>query len=311
MPIFKVKNKKLILVKEKAVGLEKDLQELTENNLDEIFGLEFVASEFKVQNFYIDTLVFDSESKSFVIIEYKREKSFSVVDQGLAYLSLMLNNKADFILEYNEKKGKDLKKRTVDWSQSKVIFIAPSFTPYQSTALGFKDLPIELWEVKTYENQLILFSQLRPTETKESIKSITKGKTAVTVTKRIKTYEISDLIKPGWKKTKSLFDILDDAVLNLHFPKARRRILKFYIAYSNEGEKSFLEIIPQASGLKLYIREKINEIPKNSGFLFKDCSKIGRLSNGNSYFMARTDHDVIAFVRFLKKLKDEKNPRQD
>lgn len=32
-----------------------------------------------------------------MIIEYKRDKNFSVIDQGYAYLSLMLNNKADFI----------------------------------------------------------------------------------------------------------------------------------------------------------------------------------------------------------------------
>ena len=61
-----------------------------------------MKSEFTLHNFRIDTLAFDEESKSFVIIEYKKDKSFSVVDQGYAYLSLMLNNKADFILEYNE-----------------------------------------------------------------------------------------------------------------------------------------------------------------------------------------------------------------
>jgi len=35
-------------------------------------------------------------------MEYKKDRNFSVVDQGVAYLNLMLNNKADFILEYNE-----------------------------------------------------------------------------------------------------------------------------------------------------------------------------------------------------------------
>ena len=68
--------------------------------------LDFISSEFSLNNFRIDTLALDKESKSFVIIEFKRDKNFSVVDQGYAYLSLMLNNKADFILEYNENKKK-------------------------------------------------------------------------------------------------------------------------------------------------------------------------------------------------------------
>ena len=82
------------------------MQELTEKNLETVFGLEFVATEYQVQKLFIDTLAFDRETKTFVIIEYKRDRSFSVVDQGFSYLSLMLNNKADFILAYNEAKGK-------------------------------------------------------------------------------------------------------------------------------------------------------------------------------------------------------------
>jgi hypothetical protein len=48
------------------------MQKLTENNLDSIFGLEFIATEFQLHNLRIDTLAFDNETNSFVIIEYKR-----------------------------------------------------------------------------------------------------------------------------------------------------------------------------------------------------------------------------------------------
>jgi hypothetical protein len=58
----------------------------------------------------------------------------------------MLNNKADFILEYNENCKDTLKRDDIDWSQSKVIFVSPSFTTYQKEAINFKDLPIELWK---------------------------------------------------------------------------------------------------------------------------------------------------------------------
>ena len=70
-------------------------------------------------------------------------KNFCRIDQGYAYLSLLLNNKAEFILKYNETKEKEyfLKKDNVDWSQSRVIFIAPQFTTYQRKAIElFKDI---------------------------------------------------------------------------------------------------------------------------------------------------------------------------
>ena len=132
MYIFKLeKENKLTEVQEIKFKLEKDIQRLTEQNLKTVFNLKFVRSEFPLKGFKIDTLAYDEENKSFIIIEYKRDKNFSVIDQGFAYLSIMLNNKADFILEYNESLSSNLKRSDIEWDQSRVIFISPSFTDYQ------------------------------------------------------------------------------------------------------------------------------------------------------------------------------------
>lgn len=155
MLLYKNSSKSLYKVKEEKFQLEKEIQSICENNLEKIFGLTFVKSEFSINNFRIDTLAFNEETKSFVIIEYKKVKNYSVIDQGYGYLSSMLNNKADFIIEYNESLDKNLKRNTVDWSQSKVIFVSPSFTNYQKESINFKDLPIELWEVKKFENDFV------------------------------------------------------------------------------------------------------------------------------------------------------------
>src|SRR5262249_15074747 len=141
--------------------IERDLQRLTEDNLSTVFGLKFVRTEFQLNGLRIDTLAFDPETKSFVILEYKRDRSFSVIDQGYAYLSLMLNHKADFILEYNDKNKASIDRESIDWSQSRVIFLASTFTAYQQQAINFKDLPIELWEVKRYASDIILYNQLK------------------------------------------------------------------------------------------------------------------------------------------------------
>ena len=117
MQLFKNENGELLPIERDAFKLEKDIQSLVEANMDTIFGLEFVSSEFSITEFRLDSLAYDEQNNSFVIIEYKKGSSYSVVDQGYSYLSTMLNNKADFILEYNEKTGKTLRRDDIDWSE--------------------------------------------------------------------------------------------------------------------------------------------------------------------------------------------------
>jgi len=230
MPIFKINNTSLAQIKEASLDFEKDLQKITEDNLETIFGLYFVSSEFSLHQFRIDTLAFDKETQSFVIIEYKRDKSFSVIDQGYAYLALMLNNKADFILEYNERKKENLKREDVDWSQSRVLFLANSFTSYQQNAINFKDLPIELWEVKKFDNQTILYNQLKSTDIKESIKTISKSKTIENVSREVKKYSIDDHFKSGWEDTRELFEEIRNKILDID-TRIEEKVNKYYIGY--------------------------------------------------------------------------------
>jgi len=235
MPIYKQADNKLIPIKEKRIGLEKTLQALVETNLEEVFGLGFVASEFPLNNLRIDTLAFDDETKSFVIIEYKRDKNFTVIDQGYAYLSLLLNNKADFVLEYNEKAKKNLSKSDIDWSQSRVVFVAQSFTKYQQEAIGFQDLPIELWEVKKYDEDLVSFNQVRASEKSESIKTVSKSKDIERVSREVKQYSLDDHIKPHWDKAKELFEELSQRVLELD-SRFEIKPVKFYIGFNIENK---------------------------------------------------------------------------
>lgn len=249
MPIYKQNKNKLVAVKEKKIDLEKTVQGVSEDNLSTIFGLTFICSEFPLNNLRIDTLAFNEELKSFVIIEYKKDKSFSVIDQGYAYLALLLNNKADFVLEYNEKCKKNLRKDEIDWSQSKVVFIANSFTKYQQEAMGFQDLPIELWEVKQYEDNLILFNQLRASEKSESIKTVAKGNNVEVVSREIKQYSVEDHLKPQWDKAKTLFEIISQKILEID-PEFEIHPVKNYIGFNING-KNVVSIKTQASGLLL------------------------------------------------------------
>ena len=77
MPLFSIKSGRLERVKEVPFKSErKDIQNITESSLEEVFGYEFVKSELVLGALRIDTLAFDTENNSFVIIEFKIDQSF-------------------------------------------------------------------------------------------------------------------------------------------------------------------------------------------------------------------------------------------
>jgi hypothetical protein len=159
----------------KPFKLEKDIQSLVEKNTEIFFELEFIYSELTVGNYRIDSLCFDNENNSFVIIEYKKGNSYSVIDQGYTYLQLLLNNKSDFLLTLSQHYNKVLRLEDVDWSQSKIIFVSPSFNSYQRDSVNFKNLPFELWEIKRFSNDTIVFNKHK-SSSNESIESLTNSK---------------------------------------------------------------------------------------------------------------------------------------
>lgn len=216
MLLYQINNGKMKEVKEKPFKKEIELHKLCEDNLENIFGLKFVKREFNFNNFRLDTLAFDENTKSFVIIEYKKTSNFSVIDQGYAYLSLMLNNKAEFILEYNESCNDSLKRDDVDWSQSKVIFVSPIFNNYQKESINFKDLPFELWEVKRFSNDTISFNNIKPSKTSASINSIATTSDEInTVSKEVLVYTEEDHLNNSSEEIIDLYNEVKEFILSL------------------------------------------------------------------------------------------------
>ena len=151
MPIFQIYNNKIKQLKTTNFKNEKELQTLIENNLEEIFGIKFIASEFPTGEKHggrIDTLGLD-ENNSPVIIEYKWGESESVINQGLFYLDWLVDHKGDFQVAVEKKLGKKIK---IDWSQPRLILIARSFSKYDKYAINRMQENIELWTYALYEN---------------------------------------------------------------------------------------------------------------------------------------------------------------
>ncbi|MGN6340502.1 MAG: DUF5655 domain-containing protein [Ginsengibacter sp.] len=303
MPLFKI-GQHLEPIKESPFKLEREIQQLTEKNLNALLALEFIRSEFSLNNFRIDTLAFDREARSFVIVEYKRDKTFSVIDQGYAYLSLMLNNKADFILEFNESQNQSLKRNDVDWTQSRVIFISPFFTTYQREAINFKDLPIELWEVKKYENNTVIFEQVQKASAKESIKTISRSDDTVgSVSKEVKVFTEQDHLQKSDFETRELYEQLRDRLLNMDDNvsiQPKKQTVGFKIDNS-----FFCDVVLLGRGLKIYLNLKSGELQDQKN-VARDVSNVGHWGNG-SYEIKLTDLEDIDYISSLLKQSLRKN----
>lgn len=291
-------SKSLEALKETPFKKERELQNIFEANLAQIMGLIVVKSEFSIKNKRIDTLAFDQESKAFVIIEYKRDRNSSVVDQGFSYLSLMLQNKADFILEYNEQNPKNqLNRNDVDWSQSRVVFVASVFTENQIEATNFKDIAIELYEVKRYGEHLLI-SPIKKSRAAESIKPITqKNNDYQSVAKEIEVYTEERLLVNKSDEVVSLFENYRTAIINLA-DEIEVKPQKWYIAFKKD-RRNICDVEIQKTGLKMTINIKKGELddPKN---ITRDISGVGHLGNGD-YELKVSDDKNLEYIMSLVK----------
>ena len=298
MPLFSTKNDRLERIKEVPFKSErKDIQRITESSLKEVFNYEFVRSELALGSLRIDTLAFDNENNSFVIIEYKIDQSFSVIDQGYAYLGLLLNNKAEFILEYNENKNRNLKRDDVDWSQSKVIFVSPQFTKYQKQAINFRDLPIELWEISKFENGTLLFNQLKSPETSESITKISpRSEIVQKVSREIKVYTEEDHLSGLPNETIELYQALKERVLTLgdNISIRPRKLYVGFVAATN-----FVDVHPQKNQLKLWINLSKGELddPRN---MSRDVAEVGHWGNGDYQVIIESSEKFDYLMTLIK-----------
>lgn len=296
MRLFNIDNKKLDEVNQKAFKLEKDIQKLTEQNLKVIFGYQFVKTEYApLKSLKLDSLAYDESSKSFVIIEYKRGESFSVIDQGYAYLSLMLNNKAEFILEYNECMNKKFRKDDIDWSQSKVLFVAPSYTRYQQEAINFKDLPIELWEIKQFENSTVMYTQISPKKSTVSIQDISSDRNIQSVNKEIKIYTEEEHLEGKSSNIVELYETLKREVLELGDIRVKPN--KQYIAFI--GKKNIIDIAIQGQKIKIYLNMKYADIEDYKNIV-RDITDIGSWGNGDCEVNLSSLDDIEYIITLVK-----------
>lgn len=299
MQLFNNHKNKLSSLKEISFKLEKDIQNLFEANMQTLMNLHMVKSEFSIKSNRIDTLAFDAETKAFVIVEYKRNQNYSVVDQGVSYLNLLLENKAEFIVEYNETQNQNLKRNDVDWSQTKIIFVSPSFTDFQRTASNFNDLPIELWEIKQFENDIVVINPIKKSKSAPSIKQVQQSDNSeiAKVTKELKVYTEEEHLEGKSDEVKELYEVFKQSILGL-VVDSYIKPKKLEIGFVKNG-RIFSDVVIMKNGLKLFLNLKKGELDDPKG-LMRDVSKIGHWGNGD-YEVTVSDTKNLEYIMSLIK----------
>jgi len=290
MPIFKIKDKKFSELKSKT-PTERELQELVDENLYDIFGLQFIKREFGGQGLFIDTIAYDPETKAPVLSEYKKDTYQSVVDQGMAYLHWLLTHKGDYQVALSDNLGK----KEVDWSQAKVIFIAKRFNLHQIYASGFKNAPFELYRYDLCGN-IFLIEPVEIPKSDVSITSILKTKEVEKVTQQVKTYTLEDHLQKASERIKELFEKLQKLISSLD-ERIQAKPVSWYVGYKIRYA-NFCSVSIYRDKLRIYVRKEKIDDPKN---MFKKVPTKWKLGKTSVWYTdINSDKDLEYVLSIIK-----------
>ena len=189
----------------------------------------------------------------------------------------------------------------MDWSQTIVMFIAPSFTTYQLKSVEFNDLAFELWEVSKFSNDTVLFDKVNVSENKASITTVKSKKTEVT--KEIKKYTESRLLRKKSKKSKELYINLKERIVN-QYDDIEIVPLKHYVTFKL-NKKNIISIAIQKNYLNIWIDSKFNQIndPLNK---LTDVTNLGHWGTGDCNFQLNNKEDIEYFMSLFKQAYEKK-----
>ena len=279
---------------------ERGLQGLIESNLEPLFGVRFVATEFVTGQKHrgrIDTLGLDQDGSP-VIIEYKLTANDNVINQGLFYLDWLMDHRGDFEIAARAKLGEV----DVAWGAPRLILLAGSFGRYDQYAVNRIDERIELWTYTLYGNDLLAVDLLSRDEVPSargkgtpSTKSTPTPKAnsasrAVSPTKA--PYDIEHHVVKMSPTTKALFELMRDQIMNLG-DDVTERFMNQYVGYRRL--KNFTEIVGLRSKLNVFVDGAVND---RQG-ICEDVSTIGHWGTGSLRATVASEDDVLAVLPLI------------
>ena len=305
MPIFEISKNKLLPVEQRNFSLEKELQTLIEGNLDVVFNCRFIASEFSTGAQHagrIDSLALSEEDNP-VIIEYKKVESSELINQSLFYLHWIQDHKGDFEIAVQKTLGNDVK---VDWSDVRVICIAPNYKKYDLHAVQVMGANIELWKYRLFTNNSLYLEEVlhntKSTSTVTVSQSSNKNPIMVEAGKKAARvsataiYTIDEHFEGKSKAIQELMHVIREFVTGLdsaieEVPK------KYYIAY--KASQNIVCMEAKSKNIKLFVKLKPSEVvepPKS----FRDVSEIGHFGTGEAEFTISTQEEFEDTKKYIE-----------
>ncbi len=285
MAIFEINNGKVKRIKLSEFKIEKDLQRLIEQNLETVFNCQLIATEFSTGSIHsgrIDTLAI-SEDLNPVIIEYKKVASSDLINQSLYYLHWITDHKGDFQIAANKALDGEIE---VDWSDIRVICLAPEYKKYDLHAVQVMGANIELWQYKIYENGILNIEEVFKRTHSTSLKQpddfngknpvmVEAGKKAA-LTRKTAIYSVEEHYENLENSIVELFNTVRDHIISLdnsieELPK------KHYIAYKTS--QNFVCLQTYKKKLTLYLKinpDEIQPLPKQA----RDVRNVGHFGTG-------------------------------
>jgi len=298
LKLFSTKQKNIVELASFEAKLEKTLQKLFEDNLEELLGVRFIQSEYRTSNGgRIDTIGID-ENNCPVIIEYKKSSNENIINQGLFYLDWLLDHKADFEVIVHKSEHK-VHLDEVEWSAPRLICVASDFSKYDQYAVNQINRNIDLLRYKFFDGDFLLLEQLT---------QVSQSNSGLAETKKIKTLKTKST-----KSSQRTFNIhvaqlsenlsnvlseLDDFVRSLD-SKIAYKELKFYAAYSLVRNFVCVEAISTQDKLLVYLKLHEEQF-LNSKIKCRDVSKIGHYGTGNTEFTIKTLEEVEQLKPYIK-----------
>lgn len=289
--LFRVQGGKAKEIQGVASGLEKPLQTLLEQNLEELLGVKFLASEHSTGKTHagrIDTLGIDEDNCP-VILEYKRSIGENVINQGLFYLDWLMDHKAEFQLLVLKRYGSKIAD-VIDWTGPRLICVAADFTKYDGHAVQQMNRNIELIRYRQFGADLMLLELVNSTA---STTPASKGSSKATTGKVAGKDQAGDKTVAQWFASMSpdlraLFDSLEGFVTSLG-DDVQRKDLKVYVAFKRL--RNFATVAFKKDQLYLMLHLDPSQMQLDEGFS-RDVRKIGHWGTGDLELSLRNHEDL-------------------
>lgn len=255
------------------VPLEKELQQLLEQNMSIFFGVTFLKSEYRITNGRMDSIGID-ENNCPVIFEYKRSVNENVINQGLFYLDWLLDHKADFKLLVMDTLGSEQADK-IDWSMPYVICVANDFTKFDEHAVNQMQRNIKLVKYKKFGNDLISLEylnapQVQPIEFDDGFVKQTKKSNS-------KDKDFDQYFNEAGIKNQNLFYSVRDYILSLGDDVSENR-LKLYVAFKKVRNIICAEVY--RNNVCLHLRLNPDTVDLAQGFI-EDVRNKGHWGTGD------------------------------